>query len=235
MNDHPHALPQGYELYEYRIRGVLGHGAMGITYRAWDTNLDKEVAIKEYLPGDLAERIEGADVGPRSSSDRDAYLRGLDGFLKEAQTLALFRHPSIVTVHRFFEANGTGYMVMEYEKGESLSALLRRRKEPFTEDALKRILLPLLDGLAVVHGAAFIHGDIKPANVRIREDGTPVLLDFGSVRTGFGDSNARGPGAVTPGYAPIEQYYADGNVGPWTDIYALAAIMYEAVSGRPPP
>ncbi|MGE4013138.1 MAG: protein kinase [Alphaproteobacteria bacterium] len=232
---HYNALPAGYQLFEYEVEAVLGHGGFGITYLAWDRNLDKQVAIKEYLPAEFAVRQGPQSVRPRSTSDEGDYKWGLERFVKEAQTLALFRHPSIVPVYRFFEANGTAYMVMEYQKGQSLAELVRAHAGRFTEQELLSLLFPMLDGLAEVHKAGYLHRDVKPGNIFIREDGIPVLLDFGAARDAVGRKSKNLTSIVTPGYAPLEQYYADGNQGPWTDIYALAAIVHQAITGRIPP
>ncbi|MCZ6862868.1 MAG: protein kinase [Alphaproteobacteria bacterium] len=232
--DHAHALPGGYQLFEYKITRVLGHGGFGITYLAWDTNLEKNVAIKEYLPVEFAIRMGDVSVKPRSSADEEDYKWGLERFLKEAQTLAVFRHPSIVAVYRFFEEHGTAYMVMEYEDGEAFSSVMKRKRGKFTEAELIDLLMPLLDGLAAVHKSGYLHRDIKPGNIYIRENGSPVLLDFGAARHAIGKKSQSLTSIVTPGYAPMEQYFADGNQGPWTDIYAMAGILYQAISGSVP-
>jgi len=233
--DHYNALPEGHKLHEYTIKSVLGHGGFGITYLAWDENLNKDVAIKEYLPTEFAVRSGDATVGPRSSSDDEDYNWGLDRFVTEAQTLALFRHPSIVPVYRFFKAHGTAYMVMEYQEGESFSVLMRKHRGDLTEADLMGLVQPMLDGLAEVHRAGFLHRDVKPGNIFIRRDGSPVLLDFGAARSAVGRKSQNLTSIVTPGYAPLEQYFADGNQGPWTDIYSLAAILYQCVAGKLPP
>jgi tetratricopeptide (TPR) repeat protein len=234
-DQHFNALPADFQLQEYTLKSVLGHGGFGITYLAFDNNLGKEVAIKEYLPAEFAVRQDGVTVRPRSTTDSEDYQWGLDRFVKEAQTLALFRHPSVVPVYRFFQANGTAYMVMEYQRGQSLSELMRRHRGEFTEEDLMGLIMPVLDGLASVHKIGYLHRDLKPGNIFVREDGTPVLLDFGAARNAVGRKSKNLTSIVTPGYAPLEQYFADGNQGPWTDIYALAGILYQAVTGRIPP
>ncbi len=232
---HFNALPAGYQLQEYTLKSVLGHGGFGITYLAADNNLGKDVAIKEYLPTEFAVRRDDSLVQPRSTADNNDYEWGLDRFMKEAQTLGLFRHPNIVPVYRAFKANGTAYMVMEYQQGQSLAELFRKHRSDFTEEDLLGLTIPLLDGLAVVHKAGYLHRDLKPGNIFIREDGSPVLLDFGAARNAVGRKSKNLTSIVTPGYAPLEQYFADGNQGPWTDIYAMASILYQAVAGRIPP
>lgn len=233
---HHNALPQGYQLHWYEIDSILGQGGFGITYLARDTNLDQLVAIKEFLPSDLAVRTRESDVQPLTGEHTDTYGWGLNRFLTEARTLAKFRHPNIVRVLSVFEANNTAYMVMEYERGESFENLLKF-KQVSGEVALKRILLALLDGLELVHDAGFIHRDIKPSNVYLRDDGVPVLLDFGSARLALGVETRTLTSLVSPGYAPFEQYNAtreSDRQGPWTDIYALGATMYRAVTGHGP-
>ncbi len=232
---HFNALPAGYQLQEYTLKSVLGHGGFGITYLAADNNLGKDVAIKEYLPTEFAVRRDDSRVQPRSTADNSDYEWGLDRFMKEAQTLGLFRHPNIVPVFRAFKENGTAYMVMEYQKGQSLAELFRKHRTEFNEEDLLNLVLPMLDGLAVVHKAGYLHRDLKPGNIFIREDGSPVLLDFGAARNAVGRKSKNLTSIVTPGYAPLEQYFADGNQGPWTDIYATASILYQAVAGRIPP
>ncbi len=232
---HPlHALPQGYRLQEYELVRVLGFGGFGMTYLGFDHNLDKAVAIKEYLPSDIATRTADHSVAPQASAFDGDFEWGLERFLDEARTLARFDHRHIIKVHRFFAAHGTAYIVMEYAEGETLSAHLER-KGTLTEAELKGILYPLLDGLAVVHGADFLHRDIKPGNIVIRaEDGSPVLLDFGAARQAIGAKSRSVTSIVTPGYAPIEQYSSRGRQGPWTDIYALGGVCYRALTGQVP-
>ena len=221
-------------LLEYRLESVLGAGAFGMTYLAWDTHLEKHVAIKEYLPTELAVRALDGSVVPLTTENDSGFQWGRDRFIMEARTLARFSHPNIVRVNRYFEANATGYMVMDYEKGESLSQLLRRAPQP-GEAQLKAIVLPLLDGLQAVHETGFLHRDIKPSNVFIRESGVPVLLDFGAAREAMGGVTKSLTSVLTPGYAPLEQYSSDGNQGPWSDVYALAGVVYRALVNDNPP
>ncbi len=233
--EHHGALKSGHRLQEYRIERVLGFGGFGITYLATDTHLDKRVAIKEYLPADLAVRVDGVAIHPRATECREDFHWGLDRFLDEARTLARFRHPHLVPVHRFFEANGTAYMVMEYEPGERLTDILRRAAEPAHEAEVLALLDGLLDGLEAVHRAGYLHRDVKPGNIMVREDGTAVLIDFGAARQALGQRSQAVTSIVTPGYAPLEQYASDGNQGPWTDIYAVGAVAHQIVAGATPP
>ena len=225
------ALPVGYALNEYRIESVLGVGGFGITYLATDANLNIKVALKEYLPFDHAARGSDHCVSARSDEDTDSFNWGRRRFLDEARTLASFRHPNIVRVMRFFEGNNTGYMVMDFVEGEPLNTWLTHRR-PLPQAQLLHIAGALLDGLTLMHTSSYLHRDIKPANIFIRADGSPVLIDFGSARSVKRD---RGMTAmVSPGYAPLEQYHAHGNQGPWSDLYALGGVMYWIVTGNKP-
>ena len=232
MAEHVHALPRGYRFEEYEVVRVLGSGGFGITYLAFDDNLDKAVAIKEYLPSDLAIR-QASTVIPRSSSDENDFEWGLERFLDEAKTLARFKHHNIIQVHRFFRAHGTAYIVMEYAEGATLNKQLVTHGA-YGESELKDMLLPIIDGLKKVHAAEYLHRDIKPGNIIIRDDGTPVLIDFGAARQAIGVKSRSVTSIISPGYAPIEQYAAKGNQGPWTDIYALGAVAYKCITGETP-
>ena len=230
--DHVNALPPGTRFEEYRLDAVLGAGGFGITYRAYDANLDKFVAIMEYLPSEFATRAEQYTVVPQSSTDAQDYHWGLNRFLEEARTLARFDHPHLNKVYRFFESNGTAYMVLEYVQGETLSDRLSRDRQ-LPEESLQRLLDEVLSGLAVIHEAGYVHRDIKPGNLMLREeDGSAVVLDFGAARQAVGQRSKAITSILTPGYAPVEQY--DGKVdrvGAWTDIYALGMVAYRCISG----
>jgi serine/threonine protein kinase/peptidoglycan hydrolase-like protein with peptidoglycan-binding domain len=232
--DH-YALPPGYHLEQYRINGVLGQGGFGITYVAHDRQLGRLVAIKEYLPSDLAARADSSIVGPRSTSMKADYTWGLERFLNEARTLARFRHPNIVQVLTFFQANGTAYIVMAYEDGRSLDVYLAERGGTLPNQELLRLTMPLLDGLEAVHREGFLHRDIKPSNIFVRANASPMLIDFGTARQVVGSRSHSIASILTPGYAPFEQYTVGGNQGSWSDIYGLGAVLYRCVSGRLPP
>jgi serine/threonine protein kinase/TPR repeat protein len=232
--DHVHALPPGARLYEYVIERVLGHGAFGITYLARDENLNAPVAIKEYLPDEFAARDTRSTVVPKSVSTKQDYAWGLERFHDEAQTLARFHHRNIVRVLRLLRANGTAYIVMPYERGRSLADYLQMLGRTLTDRELLGLALPLMDGLAAVHKEGFLHRDIKPGNIFIRQNGEPVLLDFGSARVAVGSKSRNITAILTPGYAPIEQYANAASQGPWTDIYGLGAVLYRCISGRTP-
>ena len=221
-------------MQDFEFHRVLGHGGFGITYLGWNIALDIPVAIKEYLPADLAMREQDMSVLPKSSGDEADFQWGLDRFLDEARVMARFKHPNIVQVQHFFQAHGTAYIVMEYVEGETLSDFLKQRGT-LTESELKNILLPLLAGLIEVHEAGILHRDIKPGNILLRAaDGSPVLVDFGAARQAVGARSRSVTAVLTPGYAPIEQYSSRGHQGPWTDIYAMGGVCYQALTGTVP-
>ena len=231
---HSDALPIGSKLQQYKVEKVLGQGGFGITYLAQDTRLEHRVAIKEYLPVELATRDRDKTVRPKSQLHETDFAWGETRFLDEAKTLARFKHSNIVRINTFFEENGTAYLVMEFEEGESLAALLKRRRT-LEQKEITSILIPLLDGLDVLHASGIIHRDIKPANIYMRKNGDPVLLDFGASRHALGEHSKTLTAIVTPGYAPFEQYYAGkSKQGAWSDIYALGAVAYRAVTGHSP-
>ena len=228
------ALPVGTVLRDFTIQAVIGHGGFGIVYRAGHNELDLTVAIKEYLPVELAVR-EGATVQPRSGTDRKAFEDGLRRFRDEAQALIDFdSHPSIVSCREFFRAHGTAYLVMAYEDGQSLAEVLARREaegRPFTESDLLAVMTPVLEGLARVHAAGVLHRDIKPSNILIRQrDGRPVLIDFGAAKQATARfSKSQAP--YTEGYAALEQVADTGKLGSWTDVYGAGAMMWRMVAG----
>lgn len=227
-----HHLPIGAILGEYKIEKILGEGGFGVTYLVIDQNLSKQFAIKEYLPSDMAIRSADASVQPKSESSKEDFFWGLERFLDEARTLATFQHPNLNQVQRFFEANGTAYMVLEYVPGETLSQRLKHQPI-LPETELQNIINQLLSGLAVVHQANYTHRDIKPANIMIQPDGTPVLLDFGAARQALGYKSKSITAILTPGYAPIEQYDTKAaDIGPWTDLYSLGMVAYCCISGK---
>lgn len=225
------ALEPGQSVLEYRIDKVLGGGGFGITYLAQDTNLQLPVAIKEFFPSSLVVRGAQHEVLGRNEDADGQFQWGLERFIDEARTLASFRHPHIVRVLRYFKANGTAYIVMEYESGQPLPKWLSQNRD-LDQAALLRIVYPLLDGLDAVHKLEFLHRDIKPDNIYIRADGSPVLLDFGAARRVTPDSDVTN--IVSPGFAPFEQYHSRGNQGPWTDLYSLGAVMYWITTGKKP-
>ncbi|MCK7466880.1 MAG: serine/threonine protein kinase [Desulfosudis oleivorans] len=216
------------------IENVLGHGGFGITYLAGDSRLGAKVAIKEYFPQAYAHRDHTQTIHPNragDSGDAENYRWGLQEFLKEARALAQFKHANIVRVLRFLEANGTAYMVMEYEEGESLSGFLAHQGGFLSEQALLSVFLPVLNGLQAVHDAGLLHLDIKPDNIYLRRSGPPMLIDFGAARQRQGENRSEKI-ALTPGYAALEQYPGHGELGPWSDVYSMGATLYRCITGQ---
>ncbi len=234
-DSHLNALPQGYQFQGYRIEQELGAGGFGITYRATELLINRPVAIKEYMPPAIAVRgRDSVTVHPIGPRDREPFELGVKRFRKEAQALVAFRHPNIVAAYRFFEANGTAYLVMAFEEGMSLGAILKRHG-PITEDEIREVFAPLLDGVALIHKSGFLHRDIKPDNVVIRRaDGSPVLIDFGSARQATAGFHDISQPVVSAGYSPFEQYANSSRQGPFSDIYALGATAYACVTGHRP-
>jgi formylglycine-generating enzyme required for sulfatase activity len=211
-------------------------GGFGITYLAWDEKLETRVAIKEYLPRDLAGRESGqSEVVPHSRQEESLFRDGLKQFLQEARTLALMAHSNIVRVRHFFEENGTGYLVMDYYEGVTLEAYVKQEGGKLSEKLAVDILIPVLDGLREVHRHHFLHRDVKPQNIYLTTDGRSILLDFGAARQAVTAQTRSLSIVYTPGYAPYEQYLSRGKQGPWTDIYGAAATLYFMVVGKAPP
>ena len=240
-HSHNHnALPVGTVLGgQYRVDSILGQGGFGIVYQAWSEFLQVPVAIKEYMPEHVAVRQDGTTVLPSTSKNADIFQWGLDAFLNEARYLARFQaeHPTpyIVAVKAAFEANGTAYMVTELVTGGSLKDRLQRG--PMTEPDVRSWLIPLLESLDRMHADRVYHRDIKCDNILLRRDGTPVLIDFGAARQVLGEKSQSLTAVLTPGYAPVEQYSSSTRIGPYTDIYGLAATVYACLdeNGKPPP
>lgn len=227
------ALPRGYRLDEYVIDSVLGTGGFGITYKAQDRKLGTWVAIKEYFPQEFASRSAAMTIVPQPGQPGEHYEWGRQQFLKEVRALARFRHNNIVRVLRFLELNGTAYMVMDYEAGQGLHDYIEKHGQP-DERMLLQVFVPVLNGLQAVHQAGLLHLDIKPANIFLRTDRSPMLIDFGSVNNMARPSDGAGQVVLTPAYAAIEQYPGHGKQGPWTDIYSIGASLYRCVSGGDP-
>ena len=232
------ALPVGTRLSEFEILGVLGEGGFGIVYTAQDHSLGRRVALKEYMPSSLASRTESSQVHVRSERYRETFDLGLRSFVNEARMLAQFDHPSLVKVYRFWEGNGTAYMVMPLYEGVTLKDKLRRMGTPPDEDWLMTLLASLTEALCVIHTEHCYHRDIAPDNIILLGDSErPLLLDFGAARRVIGDMTQALTVILKPGYAPVEQYaeVPDMTQGPWTDVYALAATVYYAIVGKTPP
>lgn len=230
-------LPIGTRLGEFELIGLVGAGGFGIVYLAMDHSLGRRVALKEYMPATLAQRSEGLRVTLRSERNAETFEAGRRSFVNEARLLAQFDHPALVKVYRFWEDNGTAYMVMPYYEGITLKRALLERGAPPDEAWLKRLLAPLLDALEVMHAAQVYHRDIAPDNILLLAGERPLLLDFGAARHVISDMTQALTVILKPGYAPVEQYaeMPELKQGAWTDLYALGAVVHLAITGRVPP
>ena len=228
------ALPQGFQLDQYRIERQLSLGGFSIVYLARDAH-GMAVAIKEYLPNSLALRKEGETEPQVSEEHRLAFRYGMKCFFEEGRSLAKLMHPNVVRVLNFFRANGTVYMVMQFERGRTLHDYIRKHRGEVKEMLIRAVFARMLNGLREVHAHKLMHLDIKPSNIYLRNDGTPVLLDFGAARqTLMSDQPVLKP-MYTPGYAAPEQYEKGAQLGPWTDIYSVGASLHACIVGSPPP
>ncbi|MEO8805070.1 MAG: serine/threonine-protein kinase [Burkholderiaceae bacterium] len=231
------ALPAGYQLHEFQIVQVIGEGGFGIVYLVNDLQLQRTVALKEYVPSSLATRGPDHSISLRSERHRETFELGLRSFVNEARLLASFDHPSLVKVYRFWEQNGTAYMVMPYYEGPTLKMLFKQSPHPPDEAWLKNLLKPLLDALQIIHNDHCYHRDIAPDNILLLGSQLkPLLLDFGAARRVIGDATQALTVILKPGYAPVEQYAEVPSMkqGAWTDVYALCAVLYAAITGRAP-
>ena len=228
----------GTRLAEFEITQRLGEGGFSIVYLAWDHSLDRKVALKEYMPASLASRVGESQVTARSERHRDTFEAGLKSFVNEGKLLAQFDHPALVKVYRFWQAHGTAYMVMPLYEGVTLRDTVRALPTPPDEAWLLGLLAPLTEALEVIHAEQCYHRDIAPDNVILLAGSRkPLLLDFGAARRVIGDMTQALTVILKPGYAPIEQYAEVPGMrqGPWTDVYALAAVVYWCITGKTPP
>ena len=230
-------LPIGSRLSDFEITGILGEGGFGIVYIACDHSLQRNVAIKEYMPGALAMRGGDRGVSLRAERHQETFKLGLKSFINEARFLAQFDHPSLVKVYRFWEQNRTAYTAMQYYEGRTIKEIVATNPELVDEAWCRKILRQILQALEMLYTMKILHRDISPDNVIVQENGDAVLLDFGSARQIIGDMTKGLTVILKPGYAPVEQYAGDASLeqGPFTDIYALAAVMYFAIMKQPPP
>jgi serine/threonine protein kinase len=225
-------LPIGFEFEGFRILKILGRGGFGITYLANDLQLNARIAIKELFPRDFVTREDGIRVGARTPADQEKVSWAKQRFIEEGRMLKSLNHPNIVRVFRFFERHGTAYMIMEYVPGQDLREWMHAHRHP-SEQHLRAVLMPLLTGLEYVHQKGFLHRDISPENIRITEQGRPVLLDFGSARAAL--TGRKLTTIIREGYSPIEQYQSVSQQRAFTDLYALAAVMIHCITGQLPP
>lgn len=235
-------MPIGTRLMDYDIEGLLGVGGFGLVYRARDAVLQRTVAIKEYLPSTLAMRGERGEVILRSPAHEESFALGLKSFINEARLLARFDHPSLVKVFRFWEAQGTAYMVMPCYEGPTLYDARRALEGPPDEAWLRALMEPLLGALDCLHREQVYHRDVAPDNILLIDDPDapqgirPVLLDFGAARRVITENSQALTAILKPSFAPIEQYAETSQLrqGPWTDLYGLAAVLHYCITGRTP-
>jgi len=228
-----HALPPGYQLLNYRIERQISRGGFSIVYKAIDET-QTAVAIKEYLPSSLVLRTSGDVVRASSAENLTSFRYGMKCFFEEGRALAKINHPNVVRVLNFFRGNETVYMVMRYERGRTLQQLIQGRQEPISERFVRRLFSELLNGLREVHTHKILHLDIKPANIYIRSDGAPVLLDFGAARQTLTTGRTKLAPMYTPGFAAPEQYREPDRLGPWTDIYGVGASLFACLAAFAP-
>ena len=235
MQEDQHSLKAETVLDQYRIIRILGEGGFGITYLAEDIQLGLKVVIKEYFPNEFAVRTTENTITAKSKSAGD-FVKGMKRFKEEAQTLAKFNHPSIVKILGYFEANDTAYFVMEYEEGIDLSQYLKQENRALSQEEILGIIMPVLEGLKEVHKYNFLHRDIKPGNILLRSNKSPVLIDFGASKLALGEVSKSVTSMLTEGYAPLEQYSTDiKQQGAFTDVYAMAAVIYKMITSHVPP
>lgn len=227
-------LSQGYHLSEYVIDRRIGGGGFSLVYLAYDME-GMPVVLKEYLPGGIVKRDALGTVVPLSQELENSFRYGMKCFFEEGRALASLRHPNVVQVLNFFRANDTVYMVMKYEKGKTLQRHITQLKEPMRESFIRSVFIHLFNGLREVHARKILHLDIKPSNIYIRADGSPVLLDFGAARQALSHDMHMATSMYTPGFAAPEQYNQREPIGPWTDIYSVGASMYACINKGPPP
>ena len=226
-------LPDGHQLLNYRISSVLSCGGFSIVYLAYDEN-DQPVAIKEYLPAQLALRQGGAALPSIAEENLATFRYGMRCFFEEGRALATLSHPNVVRVLNFFRANETVYLVMRYERGRTLHEHIHVRRGTVRENFIRHVFTLLLNGLREVHAQKLLHQDIKPANIYIRNDGTPVLIDFGAARQTFTAGAPKLNPMYTPGFAPPEQYRDRDQLGPWSDVYSIGASIFACLAGAAP-
>jgi serine/threonine protein kinase len=229
------ALPQGYKLEGYTLDRPISRGGFSIVYRAADPN-GEIVAVKEYLPAGLVLRTDGTRVQASSAENMTSFRYGMKCFFDEGKALATINHPNVVRVLNFFRANDTVYMVMRYERGRTLQQYIQAKQGMLPERFVRYVFTELLNGLRDVHAKRLLHLDIKPANIFIRNDGSPVLLDFGAARQILQATSTIQAPMYTPGFAAAEQYKeADSaQLGPWTDIYGVGASIYASFAAFAP-
>jgi len=234
MPDLKQSLKRGYLLDDYRVEKVIGGGGFSFVYLAYRIKTQHKVVIKEYFPHELVERMPGGRIRPRSGPARHHFQLGLKRFFSEGMALAGLKHPNIINVSNFFRANGTVFMVMDFEEGRDLRHFIKTSPGRLGEGFMLTVFPPIMQGLNRLHESQFLHLDIKPANILLRASGEPLLLDFGAAQQVEPGSTCQGIQTLTHGYAAPEQY-SEAGMGPWCDVYSLGMTMRICITGKHPP
>ena len=227
-------LAPGTQVGGYEITKVIGKGGFSLIYLATDLDEGEEWVLKEYLPKKMASRDPRGRVTPSGEGQAERLERGRKLFFHEARALVSLRHPNIVQVRDFFLANDTVYLVLRYERGKNLGVYVQERGGKLSTSFIMRVFLPILDALAMLHARSLLHLDVKPGNIHLRHGNVPILLDLGAVHP-LTRGQLRGGQVITAGFSPVEQYYKGGNIGPWTDVYAVGASIRNCMDGKTPP
>ncbi|MEY6431278.1 serine/threonine-protein kinase [Thioalkalicoccus limnaeus] len=228
------SLEPGTRVAAYEIVKNLAFGGFSLIYLAVDQETGDEVVLKEYMPKRIALRDRRGHVVPARLDLAEGLWRGQQLFFQEVRAMASLHHPNILAVRDFFLANGTGYLVTEYQRGRNLGTYIRERRGGLSPTFILEVFMPILDALALIHSHGLVHLDVKPANIHLRHAREPLLLDLGAVHR-MDQGPAQGVQVVTAGYSPMEQYYRGGHIGPWSDVYAVGASIRTCIEGRPPP
>ena len=230
-----HLAPGEILNHKYIVGTTIDSGGFGIIYRAWDAQMEQVVAIKEYFPNGVVSRVPGQnDVIVYSGKNREVFRKGVDRFLVEARNMAEFSQPDIVALYDYFEENNTAYIVMEYLDGVSFKEYLKERGGRIPSEEVVDITLHVLAALEEIHSHHIIHRDISPDNIFLCSNHRVKVIDFGAARFSSGEESSNFSTIVKPGYAPAEQYRTKSRQGPFTDLYALGACMYQAATGEKP-
>jgi len=236
MTQQRDSLPAGTTIDCYSIIKMIASGGFSLIYLAEDEDTQERVIIKEYLPKKSASRKKTNRIHIiGSAKQQNAFHHGRKLFYQEAKALANLQHPNVVKVRNFFLANDTAYLVMDYEPGKNLGGYIKQRGGNLSTTFIMTVFPPILDALSLIHSRNQLHLDIKPGNIHLRPGGNPLLLDFGAVHCVTKTSNIKTSQVITAGFSPVEQYYASGNIGPWSDVYAIGATMRSCIEGKPPP
>ncbi|BCG09181.1 serine/threonine protein kinase [Buttiauxella agrestis] len=233
----PDALPPGFRFDEFEIQQVTESTHTNVVYKAWDHQLERPVTIHEFMPRALTVRSDNMQLVLRSKQDSQAFNNGMSRFVQSARLLAQFNHPNLLQVLSFWTQNETAYAATTYSSGMTLAELHQQQPEVINDAWIRRMLPMLCSALATLHDEGFVHRDLSLRSIQIQDNGTPLLLNAGAPRRTHPESGEEIKTPLNPGFAPLEQYADDleNQLGPWTDIYALGAILYTLITGTCPP